>query len=48
MKLATVLQIAGLVLVGVGVFTISVPVGIIVSGVLCVVVGVSLERADAE
>jgi len=45
MKFASLLQLAGLGLVGFGVFTLSIQAGIILSGIFLVLVGYSLERS---
>lgn len=42
--IANIVQIAGVILIGTGAFLVSIPAGFIVSGVLTVLLGISLER----
>jgi hypothetical protein len=43
--LATIIQVVGLALISTGVFLISVPAGITVAGLSCLVLGIAIERS---
>ena len=45
--MATIVQVAGLLLMNVGVFLWTIPAGFITLGLTGVLVGVTLERIDA-
>jgi hypothetical protein len=43
--LATIIQVVGLVLISTGIFLVSIPAGITVAGLSCLVLGIAIERS---